>query len=295
MDRGARTLSLIGAGRVGRTLAALWSRQGIFRVQDVLARTPVSTRAAVDFIGAGRPASDISGMRPADAWLIATPDAQIAPCCVGLAQANLLRRRDLVFHCSGSLPASELAAAAAQGAQVASVHPLKTFADPGEAARSFAGTYCIGEGDSGALAALAPAFEAIGGRFARIAEADKPLYHAAGVIVCNYLVSLMEVGLRCYERAGLERATALPMMESLVRETVENVFRMGTAAALTGPIARGDVPIVAQHLRLLRDWRGDVADIYRALGIVTLELARKSGADTSRLDEIDSLLRARSD
>ncbi len=46
-----KTLNIIGAGRVGRTLAALWQQQGVFVIQDVLNRALESARAAGAFIG----------------------------------------------------------------------------------------------------------------------------------------------------------------------------------------------------------------------------------------------------
>ncbi|MFZ3221200.1 MAG: hypothetical protein WA174_14275, partial [Rhodoferax sp.] len=48
------TLNLIGAGRVGQTLARLWQLQGSFAVQDVLTTSLPSAQSAVDCIGAGR-------------------------------------------------------------------------------------------------------------------------------------------------------------------------------------------------------------------------------------------------
>ena len=45
---------------------------------------------------------------------------------------------------------------------VASVHPLKSFADPATAVANFAGTWCVMEGMPAALAVLQPAFEQIG-------------------------------------------------------------------------------------------------------------------------------------
>ena len=110
---------------------------------------------------------------------------------------------------------------------MASVHPLKSFADPALAAQTFGGTYCAAEGDAAALAVLKPAFEAAGARVSEIDPAFKTIYHAASVIVCNYLAALMEAGLLSYEKSGLRRDDALRMMEPLVRETVDNVFRLG--------------------------------------------------------------------
>lgn len=286
-----KTLNVIGAGRVGRALAALWSERHVFDVQDVLDGTADGSREAVAFIGSGTPARSLEAMRPADVWMITTPDKAIVGSSEKLAGAGLARSGDVVFHCSGSLPSSALAAVAALGAHVASVHPLKSFADARVAAHSFAGTYCAAEGDRAALDVLVPAFEAIGGRVSEIDPQQKSLYHAASVLVCNYLAALMETGLRCYERAGIDRATATGMMAPLARETLENVLGAGTARALTGPIARGDEEVVRRHLEALDAWNERIAAVYRDLGSIAVDLARERGeADGEALRRIEALL-----
>lgn len=286
-----QTLNIIGAGRVGRTLAFLWKAKHVFVVQDVLTGSIRSAGSAVSFIGEGHAVAMLAEMRPADVWMIATPDRHIVSVAENLALTGILRAQDIVFHCSGSMTSGDLSAAAAQGASVASVHPLKTFADPGDAVRTFTGTFCVVEGEGTALDVLAPAFERIGGRIAQIDPQFKTVYHAASVIVCNYLTALLETGLRCYEKAGLPRATAADMMEPLVRETLENVFRLGTASALTGPVARGDDPVVASHVAALSSWDRRIAAIYRDLGAIAVELARTRGeADADALARIEALL-----
>lgn len=294
-DAGAdamKSLNVIGAGRVGRALARLWRTRDVFVIQDVLDRTPHGARSAVAFVGAGRAAGSLEEMHAADLWMLTPPDSRIVHCCDALAASGLLRSGDVVFHCSGSLASFELSNAARCGAIVASVHPLKSFADAGDAARTFEGTHCAAEGDAAALAVLRPAFEAIGARVSEIAPEHKTLYHVASVIVCNYLVALLETGLRCYEQAGLERDTALAMMEPLVRETVENVFRLGSARALTGPIARGDDAVVAKHLEALCAWNADVGELYRRLGAVALDIARtRNEANPEAMARLAELLK----
>lgn len=282
-----KSLNLIGAGRVGRTLAALWERERALGIQDVLAATEQGARSAVAFLGSGTAVAGLGQMRAADIWMVATPDRAISESAGKLAATGLLRAGDIVFHCSGAMTSRDLAAAAQRGACVASVHPLKSFADPHDAVRTFAGTYCAAEGDPAALDVLCPAFAQIGGRVSIIDTQSKSLYHAASVIVCNYLTALLETGLRCYEQAGLQRETARDMMEPLVRETLDNVFRLGTAAALTGPIARGDAQVVAQHLEALAGADASMGEVYRSLGAVAVQLARVQGeADPQALERI---------
>jgi predicted short-subunit dehydrogenase-like oxidoreductase (DUF2520 family) len=286
-----KTLNVIGAGRVGRTLASLWAEKHTFAVQDLLDGTLEGGRSAVAFIGDGKPTRDIATMRSADVWMLTTSDRYIAPSSNQLASSGLLRPGDIVFHCSGSMSSAELDAAARAGASTASVHPLKTFADAREAVSTFAGTYCASEGERAALEVLNPAFERIGGRVSEIDPRFKTIYHAASVMVCNYLTALMEAGLRCYETAGIARDTASAMMEPLVRETVGNVFELGPVRALTGPIARGDDRVVERHLEALTAWDRRTAAIYRDLGGVALELARaQDNLDSEALNRLDAIL-----
>lgn len=285
------TLNIIGCGRLGRTLGRLWARSGVFAIHDVLNRSLAQSESAVAFVGAGRAVGGVTEMRGADVRMLAVPDDQIAACCAGLAASGRLAAGNIVFHCSGALAARELAPAAARGAHVASVHPLRSFADPVAAAQTFTGTYCVAEGAADAIAELRPAFERIGASVLEIDPEFKTIYHAASVIVCNYLTALLETGLRCYEKAGFDRAVASSMMEPLVRETLDNVFRSGTVQALTGPIARGDGTVVARQIVALDAWDPRIAGIYRQLGRVAVELARLQGkADAAALGVIERTL-----
>lgn len=287
-----KTLNVIGAGRVGRTLALLWRRERTFALGDVLDGTSEGARAAVAFISGGKAVAYIADMSPADVWMITTPDRAIAATAQELADAGVLRAGDIVFHCSGSLSSAELAAVGQIGSHTASVHPLKSFADPLAAADTFTKTHCMAEGDAAALALLHPAFERIGGRVSPIDAEFKTVYHAASVMVCNYLTSLLEAGLRGYEKAGIDRLTASDMMQPLVRETLDNVFSLGTSAALTGPIVRGDDAVVAGHLRALDTWDARISAVYRALGTIAIDLARERGeADRESLQRMEALFK----
>jgi predicted short-subunit dehydrogenase-like oxidoreductase (DUF2520 family) len=286
-----KTLNVIGAGRVGTTLATLWQRNGVFSVQDVLDGGVAGAREAVRLVGGGEAAESLLAMRPADVWMITTPDRLVRQIAAEVAAAGALRRGDVVFHCSGSMSSADLEAARACGADIASVHPLKSFADASQAARTFSGTFCAAEGDSEALAVLGAAFEKVGGRIAAIDARYKTVYHAASVMVSNYLTALIETGVRCYEKAALPRGTAMAMIEPIVRDTVQNIFQLGTARALTGPISRGDAGVVAQHLDALAAWDPRVTAVYRSLGLAALELAREQDeAGEEALARIEALL-----
>jgi predicted short-subunit dehydrogenase-like oxidoreductase (DUF2520 family) len=273
----ARTLNIVGAGHVGRVLGKLLAGGGAFAVQDVLTRSEASALDAVGFIGSGRVARSHAELRAADAWMLAVSDDQIAPVCEALAQRGLLDGA-LVFHCSGAKASTELAAARRRGALVASVHPVRSFADPAAVAADFAGTFCGVEGDPAALAELLPALEAIGARPVAIDAAAKTVYHAASVFASNYLVTVMDAALRAYQAAGIAEPVARELARPLATEALANVFRIGPEAALTGPVARGDMATVARQQAAVEAWDAPTGRLYAALVDATVSLAeRKQG------------------
>lgn len=270
----AATLNIVGAGHVGRTLGRLFAAHGVFQVQDVLTRSADSAGEAAAFIGAGRALARVADLRPAQVWMLAVNDDQIAPTCAALAAAGLLAGAT-VFHCSGAKASGELQAAREAGARVASVHPVRSFADPAGVAAAFAGTWCGVEGDAEALAQLAPAFEAIGAQLVRIDAAAKTVYHAASVFASNYLVTVLDAALRAYAAAGVPPEVARELARPLASETLANVFRLGPAAALSGPIARGDIATVARQQAAVGGWDAPTGRLYEALVAPTTALAER--------------------
>ncbi|MGE4543955.1 MAG: Rossmann-like and DUF2520 domain-containing protein [Pedobacter sp.] len=268
------TMNIIGCGRLGKTLAYLWRCNQIIHVQGITNRSIGSAQSAADFIGGGT-ACTTGEWQPADFTMIATGDSDIAACATQLASAGILRPGNIVFHCSGALGSDILAAVKPHGALVASVHPIKSFAEPASAATSFRGTFCGIEGDLAATARLTALFENIGGTPLPLRSETKALYHAGMAISANYLVTLLQWGLDTLEQAGLPPATGLKILEPMVRNTLDNVFTLGPAEALTGPIARRDDATVSRHIKALRCWQPELAELYRALGLETLKLSQK--------------------
>lgn len=272
-----RRLNVVGGGHVGRVLGRLFSMAGAFAVQDVLARSADNAARAAAFIGNGVAAASYSALRPADVYMLTVTDDQIVPACEALAAAVPLRGA-VVFHCSGALASDRLQAARAAGAYVASVHPIRSFADVEAVAGGFAGTFCGVEGDQQALDVLLPALAAIGARAVQIDPAAKTVYHAAAVFASNYLVTVIDAALRAYQAAGIPEAVARELARPLAIESMENAFRLGAAPALTGPVARGDMATVLRQQDAVMAWDAATGQLYRALVPPTIALAERKRA-----------------
>jgi predicted short-subunit dehydrogenase-like oxidoreductase (DUF2520 family) len=110
-----------------------------------------------------------------------------------------------------------------------------------------------------------PALQAIGARPVPIDPAAKTVYHAAAVFASNYLVTVLDAALRAYVAAGIPEDVARELARPLAQESLDNVFRLGAAPALSGPIARGDLVTVRRQQDAVTAWDAATGALYAAL------------------------------
>ena len=207
---------IIGPGRAGRSLGQALAAAGW---------TPAGELRRSDAVG--------DAARGVDLLVIATPDVSIGE----VASAVEPVAATVVAHLSGSLGLEVLA----PHARRAGIHPLVALPDPDIGARLLrAGAWFAVAGDPLARTVVA----ALGGHTLEVADHDRPAYHAAACIASNHLVALLGQ----VERVAALAGVPLDAYLDLVRATVDNVAALGPAAALTGPVARGDLATVAHHL-----------------------------------------------
>lgn len=266
-------LSIIGCGKVAKTMAYLWQQTGKIEIVDVINRSQASAEEAVTFIGAGKAISAYKKLRPADIFAIGCGDDQIEACVSQLITQDVIQSNTTVFHFSGAKNSTVLAEVKNFGGQCASLHPVKSFADPKTAIQTFVNTYCGLEGDKEACEILTELISNIEGSCFTVVGDKKLTYHAASVFACNYMVALQELSLQAYEYSGIDRELGMKILEPLVNETTQNIFNIGTSKALTGPIARGDNKLVKDQFLAMKEWDADAAELYRLLGKLSIKLS----------------------
>lgn len=264
---------------MGSTLGYLWRTQGVFLIQDVLNTSAASAGQAVQFMRAGRSVQRLGDMRPADVWMVAVPDGQIASAAEQLAQHLDGVGSSIVFHCSGALASDVLAPLHARACELASAHCILSFSAPSSAVTQFAGTPCALEGDAAAKQVLQSAFEAIGANCFDLAAKDKVLYHAAAVFVTNFLPVLQVVAADLWQSTGMPKELIAPLNASLLQKAVQNIAAQGAAKALTGPAARGDSELVAMQGKAVAEWNADAGAAYAALSQLAARIAQNGTID----------------
>jgi predicted short-subunit dehydrogenase-like oxidoreductase (DUF2520 family) len=269
-----RSVGVIGTGRVGAVLGAALAAAG----HRVVAATGVSadstSRAARLLPGVPLlPADEVAAR--ADLVLLAVPDDVLGPLVTGLAELGVWRPGQLVVHTSGAHGTAVLAPAAAAGARTIAAHPAMTFTGgPEDVARLAGTTFGVTTEHRADARALVGD---LGGALVEVAEAARPLYHAALVVGSNHLVTLVNEAADLLVRAGVtDPGTAL---RPLLTAALDNALRDGDGA-LTGPVSRGDAGTVAGHLRVLGERAPDAVSGYAAMARLTAGRALAAGRIT---------------
>ena len=268
------TIAVVGAGRVGSTLALAATQAG-YAVLAVHSRTPTRGQALADQVGA-RLAPDLAGLAAsADLIFLAVPDDAIA--LVDAAGADGWRPGTGVVHHSGLHSATLLEHAAGAGALTGTLHPLQAITDPVSALRLLPGTYFGVSGDPRLLPVLQAFVQALGGHPITVPDAAKPLYNAAAVFASNYVVTCFAQAVDLLVRLGIDPDTAAHALLPLTQGAVANLHSPGLPQALTGPISRGDAGTLTIHLQQLAAYDAGLLPLYRLLGQATIPIAAAQG------------------
>jgi predicted short-subunit dehydrogenase-like oxidoreductase (DUF2520 family) len=267
------TIGIVGAGAVGTALGVALTRAG-WPVHAVASRDPDRRARAQALTAATRAFSEAQALvEEVELVLVTIPDDALAPFA---AQVRMYSGQAMV-HTSGALGADVLVPAMAAGTQVGAFHPLVSFADTERAVAALHGATIAIEADDQLADLLARMAEAIGGHPVRLAPGSKGAYHAAAVLAAGGFVALLDAIVELGRVAGLDEAGALAIYGPLIEGTLANARALGVAAALTGPITRGDTGTLRDHLAVLRVHAPDVLELYRAAAEREIEIAAARG------------------
>ena len=294
-----KTLSIIGAGRLGTALARALAYHG-YAVEAVVARSLPHAQASARLISGSPRAltpSQLEEVPSSDILFITTPDDAIAEVSARLAAIlKKGRKRQTVLHTSGALSSSVLQSLRDAGFHTGSLHPLVSVSDPVDGAESLRAAFFCVEGDSGAARVAREIVRALGAESFTIEKKRKALYHAAAVLTSGHTVALFDIATEMLALCGPNRKRARLLLLPLLRSTLENLSKHETARALTGTFSRADAATVRGHLSALRSVdAGDALAAYTLLGRRSLQLAKESGQKPEALKEIALLLEAEGD
>ena len=281
-------VGFIGAGTVGTALAIRLSGKG-YHVAAVSSRHEPSARNLAEAVSDCRvfdSSQDVADS--AELVFITTPDDAIG----AVASQVRWHSGQSVAHCSGADSSQILEPAKKMGTHVGVFHPLQTFASTRQAIENIPGSTFALEAEEPLLGILKEMATALDGYWIELKANDKVLYHAAAVIACNYVVTLVKLATDLWQTFGVPRQEATRALLPLLRGTLHNIETVGIPGCLTGPIARGDTGTIIKHLNALQKVTPGLLSTYRELGLKTVPISLDKGRiNESQAQELQEILK----
>jgi predicted short-subunit dehydrogenase-like oxidoreductase (DUF2520 family) len=238
--------AVVGPGRLGSAFHSALSAHGLAALESPLGR-----------------ADDFAQLAAIDCVLLAVPDRAITEVAARVPGGPL------VIHASGATALDALVPHARRGV----LHPLMTVPTP---TTDLTGAPCaISAATTPDRQLLLDLARTLRMQPFEVAEEDRAAYHAAASIASNALVALEVAAERLMATAGVPRSALVPLVESTVRN-----WAADGAAALTGPVSRGDWVVVARQRDAVAERLPDLLPLFDAQVAACAALAARSD-DTS--------------
>jgi predicted short-subunit dehydrogenase-like oxidoreductase (DUF2520 family) len=258
-------ISLIGCGKVGITiLYYLKDKHQILGVHDIDQKAQAR---AIRILGVKEPVPYPEFVAKSEAVFIATPDDSIRP--IARQIRSYLAKNAILIHFSGLRPADILPRTKA--ARRAAVHPFATF--PRLTIPPPRRNYLLlVQADQRAVDPIRRIFQGKHFTLQPVRRIDKARIHLMGVLSSNLFVSLIDAVMQLTPRGPNRDKFLRQAILPLIEETLKNLHKSGIPHALSGPVKRGDLHTVKEHLGWLRKNK-DLRRIYRSLSMNIVKFA----------------------
>ncbi len=218
----------------------------------------------------------LDALGPVDVILLAVSDDAVSIAARGLAE-RACAVKEVWLHLSGSRPASDARVTPSRPRAVGCLHPLQSLPGTPLPPEHLEGVVAALDGDPEAIAIAREIAGSLGMLPAPIDSRHKALYHAGAVSAAGHVVALLDEAITMLILAGFPRDRARAALLPLTRGALENLARLeDEAAAITGPISRGDAGTVRRHLEALEKAAPDQAASYRLLARAALRVSAPS-------------------
>lgn len=282
---------IYGCGRVGRALSVALKNSG-FDLVLLVDRNPKLLLTLQRLFPKVKITNQIIDWPKLDLLFITVSDGAIKSVAESIAESSVDIGGAVAAHTNGSMTSDEISSLKSKGCYIASMHPVQSLSGTQRDSATIRTSFFALEGEEEALSVLKQVIEKMGGRHFDLRPEHKESHHLACVMAANYVITLMKMAADLLKPTGLERGEAKNILLPLMKNCLDNIERQGLPQALTGPIVRGDVGTVRDHLRLLNKQHPELLQVYTDLGLNTVELARELRGDNEKtLKQIRDLLK----
>ena len=281
-----RRTAVIGPGRVGTALGMALADAG-YRVEAVAGRSEENLRQFAQRVPTATIRTPAEAAASAELVVVAVADDVLGEVGAGVARDDGVAEGSRWVHVSGGYGTEILRPVQLAGAAVAACHPAQTFPDPDRGRASLPGSSWAVTAEEQNLGWARVLVTDLRGTPVTVPARSRTLYHAGLTVGSNATATVVTLARDLLLGAGIEDPGAF--LGPLVTTTAANAASAG-AAALTGPVRRGDAGTVAAHLEELRETLPEAVDAYLALSRLALGYARRAGLDPDAADAVAATL-----
>lgn len=266
MDKESLTVCIIGHGRVGKFF-------------DTLLKPMKGVRVLVKH--KNEPSYPV-----ADVFMICVQDQWVSK----VVEELVLHEQDQLFsavHCSGILPLDVLAPLVKMNANKGRAEEIDDGVKYKNGFNKIAVLHPVAPISSHTISAENILFDAIGdpelllvfehwcmewgARFLKVNAHQKKVLHTAAVMSCNYLTTLYGMVGDFLEAEQFNKLEVRQILAASMGRTLEQLNDLSVEQAMTGPIIRGDIDTIREHLAILNHDQQRLA-LYKNLGNSTIDM-----------------------
>lgn len=281
-----RRVAVIGPGRVGTAVAMGLDHAG-YDVAAVAGRGREALRGFTERVPTATILPAAEAARTAELVVVSVPDDSLAEVVRELARDDAVAEGSRWVHVSGAAGVEPLRPAELAGASVAACHPAQTFPDPDSGMVNLPGTAWAVTADEADLPWARVLVTDLRGVAVTVPSGARGLYHTGLSLGANGASTVVALARDLLRGAGVDVPERF--LDPLVRAATTGAAHEG-AAALTGPVRRGDADTVAAHLAELRTAMPEGVDAYLVLARVALGQARRAGLAPELADAVQAVL-----
>ena len=244
-------ITLIGTGRFAHSFAYSLIKNG-FNISGVYSRTSsaaqeFSTKFKIKDHGI------FDGKIPeySDVIFLMVSDHSIEPLARLIESKNKNLKGRIFIHFSGALSSTVLHSLEKKKALTGSFHIMQTF--PSLKKVDISNCYAaIESGNESLLFSLFNFARRLKLKPFRISQEHKTLYHLTGVLSANFLLSHFYNALKLYGQINIEAVSFFDLFGNITDKTISNIKLAGLKNSVSGPVIRGDLNIIKDHVNLLK-------------------------------------------
>ncbi|HDS09819.1 MAG TPA: DUF2520 domain-containing protein [Firmicutes bacterium] len=232
---------IIGLGRAGGLLFKIFRHQ------------PLYTDIQKNLSHPGKFTGLRELVRKSGIIFISVPDDKISTIVKKIALFKVDLKGKIILHLSGSYSSEILTELRATGASTGSLHPALSIADHDWIIRNLKKFVWTIEGEKMVRRKIKRLMKRYSVKVFPISEKKKGIYHLACVFLSNLPVFNPEFGGILLRETGLEERVTRKLGHGLVLSLEHNLIKFSDKRMITGPLVRGDVKTIRNHLKILKE------------------------------------------